>query len=274
MHLCTQHFLGDSSRFNQVLTNLLGNAIKFTQQGQVSISLEGYPANEGKTRIRVQVQDTGIGIAEHALNALFKPFSQTDNSITREFGGTGLGLAISKQLVELMDGRIGVQSSPEEGSTFWFDLELVETEEVLERVEAPMLVHKDMLEGIRILVVEDNMINQKLVAAFLSETGCKLDHAYNGEEAVKAAATAQYDIILMDIQMPVMDGVTATRHIRDLPGPASQVFIIALTASAMVGDRERFFSSGVNDYVTKPVNRRTLIAHVLQDIEILRSKKE
>jgi signal transduction histidine kinase/CheY-like chemotaxis protein len=237
---------GDGHRIKQIVTNLVGNAIKFTQHGGVRVALH---AEQNGQVLVCQVQDTGIGIPPDRIERLFEKFSQVDSSITRRNGGTGLGLAICKKLVEGMGGVIGVESKRHQGSTFTFRIPLLAAEPPAEkRVSAEGAAKTPT--GLRILLVEDNAVNQMLALGMLQKLGCKADLAENGEEAVEKAG-AGYDLVLMDMQMPKMDGLTATRAIRQLQ-LARQPYIVALTANAMESDRQLCLSAGMNDFLAKP----------------------
>lgn len=246
-----QNFIGDPTRIRQVLVNLIGNALKFTDQGSIAVSAR-YAANpDGTPGVRVEVKDTGIGISEEAQKSLFQTFSQADGTITRRFGGTGLGLAISKQLVELMGGKIGVESRPGEGSTFWFTLPPRRTARAAEDAGAAAQSSADV-SGSRVLVVEDVEINRLIARESLRRLGCHVEIAEDGARAVEMALDGDYDLILMDIQMPRMDGVEATRRIRSSRGPRARVPIIAVTAHAMATEREAYLAAGLDDYLSKP----------------------
>ncbi|KAB2640120.1 MAG: PAS domain S-box protein [Verrucomicrobia bacterium] len=258
---------GDPGRLRQILTNLGSNAIKFTDHGEVVIHVAVEELSVGDALLRFVVRDTGIGIPASKLGLLFDKFSQLDASITRRFGGTGLGLAISKQLAELMGGEVGVTSEEGKGSEFWFTARLgrqTATARLLPRVSAAPSVSDllDMLGGRkgRILVAEDNITNQQVTLALLKKLGLRADAVANGAEAVHALSVLPYDLVLMDVQMPVMDGIEATRQIRRLHAPSRNrsLPIIAMTAYAMGGDRERFLAAGMNDYVPKPVSPQAL----------------
>ena len=246
-----QNFIGDPTRIRQVLVNLIGNALKFTDKGRVAVSAR-YVANpDGTPGVRVEVKDTGIGISDDAQKSLFQTFTQADGTITRRFGGTGLGLAISKQLVELMGGKIGVESRPGEGSTFWFTLPPRRTALAAEDAGAATPSGTDV-SGCRVLVVEDVEINRLIARESLRRLGCHVEIAEDGARAVEMALAGDYDLILMDIQMPRMDGVEATRRIRSSQGPRARVPIIAVTAHAMATEREAYLTAGLDDYLSKP----------------------
>jgi PAS domain S-box-containing protein len=247
---------GDVGRLRQVLLNLVGNAVKFTDSGAVSVSAKWGEQSPAGPLVRFDVTDTGIGISPEAQFRLFQPFCQVDGSLTRRYGGTGLGLAISKKLVEAMGGRIGVTSEPGVGSNFWFTVRLAEAarmpaEPVRETVAEP--AGPQGRRG-RLLVAEDNQINQLVALRLISKLGYEADVAANGLEAVEAAQKQAYSLILMDCQMPEMDGFEATAAIRRLAGGASRTPIVAMTAHAMRGARERCLAAGMNDYIPKPVD--------------------
>ncbi len=269
-------FVGDSLRIRQVLLNLAGNAVKFTEQGEVRVKVARLAKG-----LRFEVSDTGIGIPEQARNRLFNNFSQVDASTSRKFGGTGLGLVISKRLIEGMGGRIGIESVEGKGSCFWFELPLEATSaDALEESgprdlatapAAPLQAQApapeagpsgsaEAQERPRILLVEDNKINQKLALAMLTRLGQSVDLAENGREAVVAADRQRYALILMDMQMPELDGPEATRQIRAGTGPNKGSPIVALTANAMQADQQVCRDAGMDDFLTKPFSRDVLVA--------------
>lgn len=250
-----EHLLqGDAGRIRQVLMNLISNAIKFTTRGKVELRVEQIACNETDSiQIRFIIQDTGIGIEPHTLEKLFKPFTQADASTTRRFGGTGLGLSISKQLVELMGGKIGASSTQGKGSTFWFTLpfKLGDARKV---VASPQELGKlPNFGGARVLIAEDNFINQKVAYGILEKLGCKPHCVGNGLEALSALSDLPFDLVLMDCQMPELDGFEATARIRSSKTAWSKIPIIAMTANVVKGDRERCLEAGMNDYISKPV---------------------
>lgn len=255
---------GDPTRIRQILLNLLSNAAKFTEQGSVKLAVSQQTQQDGELELRFAVTDTGIGITPDAQSELFSNFTQADSSTTRKYGGTGLGLAISKRLAQLMGGKIGFESTPSQGSTFWFtvrctkgDHQAIEAERGLTGIEVASAVQKTD-RSLRILVAEDDPINQTVLRAILAKTPHRFDMVSNGVEAVAAAMRAPYDLVLMDVQMPEMDGVTATQKIRELPGGVGDIPIIALTANAMIGDRESYLQAGMTDYISKPIGPQTL----------------
>lgn len=244
----------DPTRLKQVLLNLISNAIKFTEGGTVTVRVEER-LNLGGARLCFEVTDTGIGIDEEGIRKLYQPFSQVDASINRRFGGTGLGLAISKEIVERLGGTVGVSSKKGAGSRFWFELPVIEARSTPAPAVAPTTGTLPML---RVLLVEDNRVNQQVAAGFLKHLGQKVDLASNGFEAVEMAAKNDYDVILMDMQMPNMDGVEASIRIRAVSGPRSQTPIIAITANASEDDRNRCKTAGMNGFQSKPISVETL----------------
>jgi signal transduction histidine kinase/FixJ family two-component response regulator len=260
---CAVRVSGDPVRLRQVLTNLLGNAVKFTERGTVTLRTRMLASRAGDTRIwlRFEVRDSGIGIAPASLERLFQPFVQADKSTTRAFGGTGLGLVISKYLVELMGGTIGAQSAPGQGSTFHFEVPF-EAATSASTLERPSLTSTRRIHA-RALVAEDNLVNQEIVGAMLAKLGVEATIVDNGARAVEALRTEHFDLVLMDCQMPVLDGYAATAQIRASEPPDRRTPIIALTANAFVEDRKLCVQAGMDDYLAKPVSFATL-GEVLQ----------
>jgi signal transduction histidine kinase/CheY-like chemotaxis protein/HPt (histidine-containing phosphotransfer) domain-containing protein len=243
----------DRVRIQQVLGNLISTAIKFTDRGTVRVTIHGTDAGPGRQRWRCTVADSGIGISEDKLATLFEPFVQVHDAQTKRFGGTGLGLAISRRLLGALNGDIGVDSRAGQGSSFWFELELPDGDpaRVASRPQLPMLVEVPPLQ---VLVAEDNPVNQMLVQTLLRRMGHSTTCVVNGELAVEAALERKFDCILMDMQMPQMDGVAATRLIRSGGGPNADTPIIALTADAS-SERRRFYdNAGLTGFLTKPIN--------------------
>lgn len=252
---------GDPTRLRQVVMNLVGNAIKFTEQGSVRVELSGETRQGGLERVCVAVSDTGIGIPADRISGIFDEFAQGHSSTTRRFGGTGLGLAISRGIAEQMGGRIRVESAPGAGSTFRFEVDLPKAVggRVSNDPTSTGLAPQSRLAA-RVLVAEDNAVNQKLVRKLLERIGCEVDLVATGTAAVEAADKHDYDVILMDCEMPGMDGIEATREIRRRERAGKRVPVVALTANAMRGDRERCLEAGMDDYVSKPFGRAELEA--------------
>jgi PAS domain S-box-containing protein len=254
---------GDPGRLRQILTNLLGNAVKFTESGEILLDVTLEKETAGHVCLRFSISDTGIGISREDQDRLFESFYQADTSTTRRNEGTGLGLAISRQLVEMMDGRIGVESEEGKGARFWFTVFIEKQPEAEMMVfDVPgdirrkrILLPDDKKRKKRILVAEDNAVNLKLTIRLLKKFGYEADAAENGAEAVRALEKKTYDLVLMDVQMPKMDGLQATRVIRDETSKVlnHKVPIIALTASAMPEDRGKCLEAGMNDYLAKPI---------------------
>lgn len=259
--------VGDPLRLNQVLLNLINNAIKFTESGSIDIHIKPVKNIDGKIELLCHVRDTGIGLTEEKQKHLFEPFAQADSSTTRQYGGSGLGLTICRHLITLMGGHIKVKSIPGVGSTFYFnawfeigtqDMLTTARDDIKSNISIEVLRAK--LRGAHILLVEDNDINQELATELLTKAGMQIDIANNGQEAIDMLFDKnEYDGVLMDIQMPVMGGYEATdiirhkKNMRDLP-------IIAMTANAMQGDREKCLTAGMNDYISKPINRNELFS--------------
>jgi PAS domain S-box-containing protein len=252
--------VGDEDRLRQILLNLLNNAIKFTPEGKVSLQVHGAPLHGGDMKLRFSVSDTGVGIRPDHQDLIFRQFTQADGSIRRKYGGTGLGLAISKQLIELMGGLIGVSSQPGTGSTFWFDLTVPVAGDQRGHDATPERAGDR--QPLRILLVEDNEINQELGKAVLETVGHVVDIASDGSVAVTMVQSAPYDIVLMDVQMPVMDGIAATGLIRALDHAARNVPIIAMTANVLPQQIESFRRAGMDAHIGKPFKREELLAAI------------
>jgi two-component system, chemotaxis family, CheB/CheR fusion protein len=266
---------GDVTRFTQALLNLATNAVKFTEAGQVRIALRQAGQAGGRILVRVEVQDTGIGIAPEVLSNLFRPFEQGDVSTTRKYGGTGLGLVITKRLAQLMGGDAGASSELGKGSTFWFTawLEIgagLSRSLQVGRVEAPLVSLQREFPGARLLLAEDEPVNQEVATMILEEAGLDITVANNGREAVDQARQGDFDLALMDMQMPELDGLDACRQIRRLPAWANRP-IVAMTANAFAEDRKRCFEAGFDDFVTKPVDPDRLFEIVLHWLRFSRS---
>ena len=269
--------MGDPTRLRQALLNYASNAVKFTASGSISLRARVVSEDEEHVVVHFEVQDCGIGISPEQLVLLFTPFTQADSSTTRKFGGSGLGLAITKRLVEAMGGTVGANSEPGHGSTFWFTVRLGRVEDGKTQ-PAPLLSEgEDETSGQtllrlntptpkHLLLAEDDAFNQEIASLQLEEVGFQVDIADDGRVAVEKAGACTYDLILMDMQMPVLDGLGATRQIRDLPSGAT-VPIIAMTANAFAEDRERCLTAGMNDFVTKPVEPDVLYRVLLAQLQ-------
>jgi len=247
--------IGDSARLSQILINLVGNAIKFTDKGKVLVEVSLFDIREKDVDLMLRVSDTGIGIMEDKVDLVFESFTQASSSTTRKYGGTGLGLAITKKLVEMQGGTISVRSRLGEGSAFMVIMPFLRSDK--DRLEEDMLLKANFhsLAGLRVLVVEDNIVNQKIVSKFLMKWSVNVDLAENGKVAVEKVSRNEYDLILMDIHMPEMNGYDATIEIRKMENnPNHELPIIALTASAFIEDREKIYSYGMNGYIIKPFN--------------------
>jgi len=254
---------GDPLRLQQVLLNLMGNAVKFTARGRVALHVDPVASSGDGLRLRFTVQDTGLGMTADQMSRLFQPFTQADASTSRRFGGTGLGLAISRQLVERMGGRIDVASEPGQGSTFWVELPfgvvatssasaVLPTATVTRLMSLPGAADHPELAGLRVLLVEDNEVNQELAVALLERVGIQVTLAGDGRQALSCLKAGTFDCVLMDCQMPEMDGYTATRLMRQ-EAQWARLPVIAMTANAMAGEREKVLEAGMNDHVPKPV---------------------
>jgi CheY-like chemotaxis protein len=255
---------GDRTRISQVLLNYVENAIKFTARGEVRFRAIRLDCEDSRCLVRFEVSDSGIGMSKAQVSTLFQLFQQADTSTTRKYGGTGLGLAISKQLASLMGGEVGVDSEPGQGSTFWFTAMLstgTDHPAAPVHVAPPFtgLAENAAIRGARVLVVEDNPVNQEVIAALLEHVGSTVCRAGNGQEALDALQRERFDCVLMDVQMPVMDGLEAIRRIRANPLVAA-TRVLALTANASDADRQLCLDAGMDDFITKPVVPATLYA--------------
>lgn len=256
--------IGDDVRLTQIMLNLIGNAIKFTNEGEIRILAKKEYEKEGQLGVRFEVSDTGIGIPKDMLKVIFESFQQIDSDTNRQLGGTGLGLTIVKQLVRLQGGSIAVESEPGKGSVFSFELEFGSEGEVQEK-EEKIEILRDKLNGFELLLVEDNPLNQLVTQKLLSDWGIELEIASNGREAIDRLKERGYDLILMDVQMPEMDGYEATRYIRkNMETPFNEIPIIALTANAFSGSDDECLKAGMDDYVSKPIEIANLYSKIVQ----------
>ena len=257
----------DDLRLRQVLVNLVSNAVKFTPSGSVVVSVVDCPEGEADA-IRVAVRDTGVGVPADKLPLLFQPFSQLDPSVARNHGGTGLGLAISKALIDLMDGEIGVDSGPD-GSTFWFSVHLprVTASPEVATASPPAMEEAEAGRPMRVLVVDDHPVNREVASLMLQAAGCEVGTADDGAAGVEAAREGGFDIVLMDIRMPGMDGFAASRAIRALDGPASRVPILAVTADVISNTVQACRDAGMNGHVAKPINQERLFAAMAEALD-------
>ncbi|CAG35088.1 response regulator [Desulfotalea psychrophila] len=269
-----ENLIGDRFRIGQVLINLLGNALKFTKEGHVSLHVVSMGLGEKGVILKFSIIDTGVGIALDVQKQLFVPFTQADSSVTRNYGGTGLGLTICKKLVVAMGGDIGLESSPGAGSTFWFTLDLGVGQEGdaqnTEAVQVNSVDRKSLLEGLKILLVDDNEINLYMMEAILLAAGAEVTLAENGQECLERLEESSYDLILMDVQMPVLDGYETTRRIRK-DEKYRALPIIAITANALSDDIEKCFEAGMNDHVAKPFKIEELDASIAKCLLASRS---
>lgn len=262
---------GDATRVSQALLNYLGNALKFTEQGEIALHVQLLATEGDKITVKFSVSDTGVGIAPEVIDRLFHNFEQADNSTTRKYGGSGLGLAITRHLAKMMDGETGVESEPGKGSKFWLTATFDQAKTLRQSaIDAPTAapqqsaeeVLKRHFKGTRVLLCEDNEINQEVIMELLSELGFVVDVAENGAVGLGLAAHHVYSLILMDMQMPVVDGLEATRELRQMPAYAA-VPIVAMTANAFEADRQACFAAGMDHFISKPVNPDALFDLVL-----------
>lgn len=250
-----RYLRGDPGRLRQILLNLIGNAVKFTETGGVTVRVDHRAGSTANHALTISVIDTGIGIEGSKVEGLFDSFSQADSSITRRYGGTGLGLSICKQLVELMGGGIAIESTPGHGSRFFFELDLAEAD--MDGQDAAAMV-APTLPPLRVLIAEDNLVNQKVARGYLEDDGHNVTIVGDGRAALARVQAEDFDLVLMDMHMPEMDGITATRQIRGLDAPVAEIPIIAATAGAMPEDIERCLAAGMNDFVPKPIDPLSL----------------
>lgn len=265
-----KNFVGDPVRLVQILTNLVGNAIKFTPRGKISVRAQAQPNAEGKPTLYFEVEDEGIGIEASKLSRIFDAFTQADTSTTRNYGGTGLGLTITRRLVELMDGKIGVRSTANQGSVFYFELPEQESTHqgsvtepqsaINQSVTKPSLGEKPFTKNGKLLLAEDNLVNQKLATILLERNGYEVHLAQNGKEALEAMTQSRFDAVLMDMHMPILSGTDATREIRQWEASIGQIRtpIIAMTANVLQEDKLECFEAGMDDYISKPINSTDL----------------
>jgi signal transduction histidine kinase/CheY-like chemotaxis protein len=270
--------VGPASRVRQIVLNYAGNAVKFTDEGSIAVRATLVPGSDEHALVRVEVEDTGIGISREEIHKLFQPFSQIDSGASRKYGGTGLGLAICKELVERMGGEVGVTSEPGRGSTFWFTARLAQSSAAKPALPAPRsepatpspanVESRDAMAvsaraNRRILVAEDNLVNQRMATAVLKKAGFAFELAENGRQALERLRERSFDLVLMDVQMPEMDGLQATRLIRELEsGSDRRIPIVALTANAFDADRQACFDAGMDDFIAKPFKALELVATI------------
>lgn len=261
--------IGDPTKLSQILFNLIGNALKFTEKGFVELVITEIEGNESESLLKFSVIDSGIGISKDKIDSIFESFNQASNETTRKYGGTGLGLTITRRLVELQGGQITAESIVSKGSEFTFSLKYKKANQIIESPVALNIknISPDFLKDINILLVEDNELNQLLAVKVFEKWDKKIDIANNGVEAIEKISTNFYDIILMDIQMPGMDGIELTRYIRSSMGEKSNIPIIALTAHATEGEERRCFENGVNDYLSKPYNFEELLNKLYHNLK-------
>ena len=258
---------GDPSRLKQIILNLVNNAVKFTKKGFVHIFIDDLEEHADEVVLMIKVVDSGIGISDDGKKNLFQLFSQVDTSTTKNYGGTGLGLSIAKRLVMMMQGEIGFESKQDKGSTFWFTVKLEKCSQKIvspESAEKKPVPDKKPFKMLSILLAEDNEINQKIIQYSLTNAGYKVDIANNGQEAIDMYHAGNYDLVLMDVQMPILDGFEATVHIRNIESAIlngiHRTPIVALTANAMKGDREKCLDAGMDEYLSKPFTPNDLIS--------------
>ncbi len=271
-----QRMVYDAVRVRQCVSNLLSNAVKFTARGRIDMAIAAEPLPDGAYMVSIRVSDTGIGISPEAMSRLFSLFTQADNSTTRRFGGTGLGLHISRQLARMMGGDLVAVSQAGRGSTFTLTFRALAAAAdaapaprqtaAQSPIQSPAHPPVGTLRGVRVLLTDDNATNRQVIKLFLAPHGCDLVEATNGKEALDRLSSQPFDIVLLDVHMPVMDGKEAVQRIRSARQAWARLPVIALTADAMTGDRERYLALGMSDYVSKPVDQRELIAKMLQQL--------
>ncbi|MCU0358902.1 MAG: ATP-binding protein [Cyclobacteriaceae bacterium] len=270
--------VGDPVRLNQILINLLGNAIKFTYNGSILLTCSIVNEQKDTSWVQFSVKDTGVGIPAEKLETIFESFSQADTSVTRKFGGTGLGLTIVKQLVEMQNGKIEVQSKENVGSVFTITIPFLQGK--ASALSKKLAKSKQMrtaangMQNLNVLLVEDNDINRLYAQSVLRRWNCRTDTAENGLVAVERVKSKQYDVILMDVQMPVMDGYEATKAIRMMPSPVNEVPIVALTANATRADVDKCLAAGMNDYLAKPFTPEDLFRKLFDDLKLKASEEQ
>ena len=257
--------LGDPTRIRQVLQNLISNATKFTKEVSVRVRVDATPAGEGQREVLVEVIDTGVGIAEEARSRLFSKFMQADSSTSRKFGGTGLGLAICRELISAMGGAIGVESEEGRGSRFWFKLPLPLAADVQDEMIEVVAEEEAVERPLRILAAEDNATNQFVLKAILGQKGLEATFVENGRLAVEAVQSADFDLVLMDLHMPEMDGLTATQAIRQLGGSKGSIPVVAVTAEAMPEQVRKCLAAGMDAHVAKPI-RPDVLYGVIEEV--------
>ena len=257
---------GDPGKLRQVLLNLLSNAVKFTKNGKITVEVSTKPINDNRIETTIQVHDTGIGLSTEQQARLFAPFTQADSTTTRRFGGTGLGLSISKRLIEMMGGEIWVESQENKGSTFGFTIPVelsklakLETKAADTATPSDTIISADTQPiPLHVLVAEDNIVNQKVIMHMLEKLGCKVTAVPDGQKAVAAMQENDFDLVLMDCQMPIMDGYEATKQIRSLDASKRGIKIIALTANAFIEEKEKCIMSGMDEHLSKPIEFQKL----------------
>jgi CheY-like chemotaxis protein len=265
----------DPVRVGQCISNLLSNAIKFTESGRIDVTIASMQQISGVYLVSIDVSDTGVGVSSAGQAKLFGAFNQADETISRRFGGTGLGLAISRHLARLMGGDLTVQSEEGRGSTFQLTFNAMPITKPIKSAEPNQTAtHRSsaegrILRGTRVLVTDDNAINRRVIMLLLAPLGCQITEAANGKEALDQLATKPFDIVLLDVRMPIMDGEEAIKRIRSSDHPWRTIPVIALTADSMHGDRERCLALGMSEYVPKPVDKSELVAKMCNLMDVV-----